>query len=86
MRDRSIPRTQFLLEKFFDEIKALDSSQSKNLFDHRMFYFTHELNGTKIFNNNSIYQGYFLMTTNRIDSLGKMKIEAITDDKSNTEV
>ena len=57
----------------------LESSDRDFLFNKTITYFTHELNGTLISNNMSIYQGYFLMTTSRIVDLSKIKPEFLGD-------
>jgi hypothetical protein len=64
-------------------MEMMESSSREDFFDFRILFHTHEVNGTLIFNNMSIYQGYFLTVTNKIANLGKKDVSNLNDFKSN---
>jgi hypothetical protein len=55
-----------LINKFYTYIKEMADTERAKLFDYKIQYNTHEVNGSLIPNEMSIYQGYLLMTTTKI--------------------
>ena len=57
------------MSKIYGYFNDLTSDNRQIFFEKNISFFTHELNGTRIYNNMSIYQGYFLTVSNLITEL-----------------
>ena len=86
MIDGSKARMLKLIGKFYGYIKEMSDTDRAKLFDFKIKYNTHEVNGTLIPNEMSIYQGYLLMTTTKILELVEKPISDIKTDNNNREV
>ena len=75
MKSRSEFRAKELLSELYSFISLLESDERDFLFNNTITYNTHELNGTLISNNMSMYQGFFLMTATRIVDMAQKNLE-----------
>lgn len=75
-----------LINKFYGYIKELSDGERSKLFDYKIQYNTHEVNGSLIPNEMSIYQGYLLMTTTKILELVGEDIARIDNADNDREI
>lgn len=75
-----------LIKKFYGYIKELDDTERNQMFEYKIQYNTHEVNGSLIKNTMSIYQGYLLMTTTKILELADKEITKLSTAEINREV
>lgn len=85
LKDNTEPNMLQIIAQFYNHVKNLDDTKRQDMFDAKIDFFTHEVNGTKLWNQMSIYQGYVLMTTTKILEVVDKSIEHLSIEKKNRE-
>lgn len=84
-KDVTEPKMLEIISQFYGHVKNLDDTKRQEMFDAKIDFFTHEVNGTRLWNQMSIYQGYVLMTTTKILEVVDKPISQISVEKKNRE-